>query len=80
MNRAKLDIVGLCETRWPGNGRLELENHIMLYSGEERHAKGMALITTKEVGKSVLGSWTVSERVMIDEDEEFDRYIDRKRL
>ena len=65
MNRAQLDILGLCETRWPGNGRLELENHMMLYSGGEQHAKGVALIMTKKVGKSVLGCWTVSERVMI---------------
>ena len=65
MNRAQLDILGLCETRWPGNGRLELENHTMLYSGGEQHAKGVALIMTKKVGKSVLGCWTVSERVMI---------------
>ena len=65
MNRAKLDILGLCETRWPGNSRLELENHTMLYSGGEKHAKGVALIMTKTVEKSVLGCWTVSERVMI---------------
>ena len=45
--------------------RQELENHIMLYSGGEQHAKGVALIVTKDVGKSVLGCWTVSERVMI---------------
>ena len=64
MNRAKLDILGLCETRWPGNGRLELENHTMLYSGGEQQAKGVALIMTKKVGKSVLGCWTVLERVM----------------
>ena len=65
MNRAQLDILGLCETRWPGNGRLRLENHTMLYSGGEQHAKGVALIMTKKVGKSVVGCWTVSERVMI---------------
>lgn len=65
MNRTKLDILGLCETRWSGNGRLELENHTMLYSGGEQHAKGVALITTEDVGKSILGCWTVSDRVMI---------------
>ena len=65
MNRAKLNILGLCETRWPGSGRLELENHIMLYSGREQHAKGVALIMTKTIGKSVVGCWNVSERVMI---------------
>jgi len=37
----------------------------MLYSGGEKHAKGVALIMTKNVGKSVLAFWTVSERVMI---------------
>lgn len=52
MNRAKLDILGL-------------ENHTMLYSGGEQHAKGVALITTEDVGKSILGCWTVSDRVMI---------------
>ena len=49
MNRAKLDILGLCETQWPRNGRLELENHTMLYSGCGQHAKGVALIMTKKV-------------------------------
>ena len=64
MNRAKLDILVLCETRWSGNGRLELENHTMLYSGGEQHAKGVALIMTKKVGKLVLDCWTVLERVI----------------
>ena len=55
MKRAKLDIFRLCETQWPGDRCLELENHAMQYSGGEQHGKGVALITT----------WIVSERVMI---------------
>ena len=65
MNRAKLDILGHCETLWPRNGHLELENHTMLYSGGEQHAKGVAIILTKKLGKSVLGCWTALERLMI---------------
>ena len=48
-------------------GQLEIVVHEMnmLYSGGEQHANVVALIMTKKVGKSVLGCWTVSERVMI---------------
>ena len=65
MKRAKLDIFRLCETQWPGDRCLELENHAMQYSGGEQDAKGVALITTKDFGKSVFGCWIVLERVMI---------------
>ena len=55
INRAQMDILGLYETRWPGNGRLELEAHTMLYSGGEQHSTGVPLIVTIEVDRLVLG-------------------------
>ena len=31
-----------CETRWTENGRINKEDHIMIYSGGEQHTNGVA--------------------------------------
>ena len=61
MRGAKLDIFGLYETHWIDNGRLNLDNHILLHSSGNQHRKGVGIIMTKKVSKSLLGCWTISD-------------------
>ena len=65
MTIAKLDLLGICETRWCGNGRFSSDEYEILYSGGEKHARGVAIIMTKTLSKSLLGCWTVSDRIML---------------
>jgi len=65
MQKLDIDILGVCETRWTGNGRFNSDDNVMLYSGGETHSNGVGIIMKKEFAKSVIGCWTISDRVMI---------------
>ena len=65
MNRLGIDILGVCETHWIGNGKFNSDNMMILYSGGEQHARGVGFIMSKQLSKSLIGCWTISDRVMI---------------
>ena len=57
MKRLRLAILGVSETRWTGAGKVHLTTaETVLYSGlagnDAPHEKGVALILSKEAGKS----------------------------
>ncbi|XP_042870032.1 craniofacial development protein 2-like [Penaeus japonicus] len=54
-----LDILGVCETRWTGNGRFTSDDIIMLYSGGQDHSNGGGIILKQDTAKSL-----ISDRVM----------------
>ena len=60
-----IDILGVCETRWSGNGRFNSDDVVMLYSGGETHSNGVGIIMKKDIAKSIIGCWTISDRVMV---------------
>ena len=39
MEDMRLDILGVRETRWTGSGIIQRENHDMIYTGGESHAR-----------------------------------------
>ena len=43
MNRLNVDIMGVGETRWIGNGKHTSENHVFVYSGGEQHIYGVGI-------------------------------------
>jgi hypothetical protein len=62
-----IELLGICETRWTGSGSRQLvSGHQILYSGrsDDHHSRGVAIITTKEVHKSLLEWNPVSERII----------------
>ena len=60
-----LDILGVCETRWTGNGRFVSDNKEILYSRGDAYARGVGIIMKKELPQSIIGCWTILDRVMV---------------
>lgn len=57
MRKANLDILGLCETRWNGNGD---------FSGnKKRGEKGLAIILRGKWKKNVLNTYHMNERLLM---------------
>ncbi|XP_037787797.1 craniofacial development protein 2-like [Penaeus monodon] len=65
MTQLKVNILGICETRWTGSGEFNSDNFRVLYSGGVKHEQGVAMILDKENAKSLLGWWALSDRVML---------------
>ncbi|XP_042862524.1 craniofacial development protein 2-like [Penaeus japonicus] len=65
MSRMKINILGICETRWKHNGDFQTDDYRMLYSGGDRHERGVGIIMDKERAKCVIGHWELSDRVMM---------------
>ncbi|XP_048743102.2 uncharacterized protein LOC125656542 [Ostrea edulis] len=67
MEHYKIELLGVSEARWTGSGSKQLvSGHQILYSGrtDDHHCKGVAIITTKEVHRSLLEWKPVSERII----------------
>ncbi|XP_055997865.1 craniofacial development protein 2-like [Ostrea edulis] len=67
MEYYKIELLGVSEARWTGSGSKQLvSGHQILYSGrtDDHHSKGVAIITTKEVHRSLLEWKPVSERII----------------
>ena len=65
MDSMKADILGLAETRWPGDGKLSKENHTIIYSGGEKHERGVAVVMKNRIAKSLMGYWPISDRIIL---------------
>ena len=44
MNRMRINILGISETRWTGSGEFTVEKHKMIYSGGIRHERGVGVL------------------------------------
>ena len=65
-NRLKIDILGLTDVRWTKSGKLTTDNHMMVYSGHQKeHEYGVGVLITKQVAKSMVGFYALSDRVLI---------------
>ena len=62
----KLDILGLGETRSPGEGEKVLRNnHKMYYKGREKDTRhGVAIVVNEEISKYVEKAYYVNERIV----------------
>ena len=67
MEHMKIDtgIFGICETRWTENGRINKEDHLMIYSDGQQHANGVGIIFTKAVAESIKSYWQISDRILL---------------
>ena len=65
MQNMNLDILGIAETHWTEEGKITHEKHTMIYSGGENHRNGVGIVMKNSVAKSMIGFWTISERVIM---------------
>lgn len=65
MDRLQINILGLCEVRWTGAGRLTSGKHTIVYSGGSTHVYGVGMLFDRDTAKTILGYWAISDRVLL---------------
>ena len=68
LKRINLNIVGLCETRWRGEGSFNPDdNTTVVFCGKEsgKHESGVAIILTDEARKALDSYTPVSDRIVV---------------
>ena len=63
MYRLVINILGICEVRWTGAGKISSGNYAVIYSGGQKHENGVGCILDEEHARSLKGFWTLSDRV-----------------
>ena len=64
INEAKylhVDTLGLSEIIWTGPGKIQKQQHTILYSRGDNHTRGVWIIINKNIIKAVFGYWPVGE-------------------
>ena len=62
----QLDILGISEMRWTGNGKITTDGVTVLYSGhQQNHIHGVGFLLRKEASKSLIGWKPVNDRILI---------------
>ena len=69
MNQYKINVLGLCETRWNGSGRTKLSSgETIIYSGHQdlnhNHTQGVAFLLTPEANKALMEWNPISPRII----------------
>ena len=68
MDLLNIKILGLCETRWPGNGEITNRNgSVLLYSGKEESEKrmgGVSILLSRKARMSMLQWNPISDRII----------------
>ena len=65
MERLKVQILGISETRWTKSGSFKTEDYTMYYSGGDDHERRVGILLNKTVANSVTGFWPVSDRIAL---------------
>ena len=65
MTRLKINIFGINKMIWPKNSDFMIDNFKMIYSGGDKHERGIGLLLDQDISKCILGYWTVSDRVLL---------------
>ena len=63
IDNMNLDVLGISECRWTDNGTIVKDVHIIIYSGGKEQKTGVGIILGKEIARSLIGYWAISERV-----------------
>ena len=64
MNDYKISILGLCETRWMGHGKIVSEGKTLIYSGGDEHQHGVGLLLDQATAHALLTWDPVSKRIL----------------
>ena len=65
MDNMKLDLLGISECKWIESGTFVKDDHIIIFSGGKEHKNGVGIIMRKEIARSLIGYWAISERVIM---------------
>ena len=66
LEHQEMNITGLCECRWEGNGHFNCGDHLIIYSGAEKSGQaGVALVLDKEAKQGLISYNAVSERLLV---------------
>ncbi|GFS10280.1 craniofacial development protein 2-like [Elysia marginata] len=65
MTRMKVDILGLAEVRWKGADMITSDGYKMVFSGGNLHERGVGIMLTPNIAKSLKGFWPVSDRIIV---------------
>jgi len=65
MTRMEINIMGLCEVRWTGAGVITSDHCKIIYSGGDKHERGVGIILDNERGMALKGYWAISDRVLL---------------
>ena len=65
MERLRMDVVGLSEVRWTNSGMIDKGDHLMVYSGGQKHQNGVGILMTKKMASCLQGYIPVSDRVIV---------------
>lgn len=65
MERLNIKILGISEVRWTGSGEMQYEKSKFIYSGGDRHERGVGLMLSGEAAGSLKGYWAISDRVIL---------------
>ena len=63
MYRLVINILGICEVRWTGAGKIFSGRYTVIYSGGQKHENGAGFILDEEHARSLKGFWKLSDRV-----------------
>ncbi|XP_072040063.1 craniofacial development protein 2-like [Amphiura filiformis] len=65
MERLKVNILGISETRWTDAGTFTSGEYTVIFSGGTTHERGVAVLLDKVTSRSLIGHWGVSDRVVL---------------
>ena len=65
MKTNKINILGLCETRWKGSGDYNDNGYRIIYSGGKKHQNGVALILDRHHSERVIKTIKKNDRMML---------------
>ena len=63
MYRLVINILGICEVRCTGAGKISSRRYTVIYSGWQKHENGIGFILDEEHAISLKGFRTLSDRV-----------------
>ena len=61
MKRLKVNVMGVCETRWTDSGSFTSDGFTVLFSGNDKHERGVGFIIDQTTEKSIIGFWPLSD-------------------
>ena len=65
MARVNIDVLGISELKWTGNGKFNSDDHYICYCGQESlRRNGVVLIVNKRVQNAVLGCSLKNDRMI----------------
>ena len=65
MGRLKIDVLGLSEVRWTGCGEVNYQGKKLIYSGGERHERGVGFVLSKDASACLEGYYAKSDRILL---------------